>query len=592
MKKMWKKYFIKSFSTTTHQSIFTLSVASGTTSPSLVYDTIGERLHKTSAKYKYEIALISNHQNIKYSWEEFNDKVTQAAASFIGIGLKPGDRVGIYAPNMAEWTITQFACSRAGLILVTINPAYQINDLKYALNKVGISTLIMTPSLKSSDYIHILNSITEGQITDESQDCLNLHLKDLPNLRQVILLESFKYDKKISLSFLTWENFYFNICKPDHMLELKIREKRISPEDPTNIQFTSGTTGLPKGALLSHFNILNNGFFVGRNINYTYKDNILIQVPLYHCFGTVMGNLAALNFGSTMVYPNYTFDPIKSLETIEKEKITSLYGVPTMFLEVLNHQQTLKKNVSSLRTGIMAGSICPKFLMDRCINELNLEDLSINYGMTELSPVTHATSIYDSLDKKTSTVGCLLPHTRTKIVDSEGNIIPRGEVGEICSKGYGLMLRYWEDEKATMATIDNEGYMKTGDLGKMDEEGYLYIEGRKKDTIIRGGENISPKELEDLIGTHQAVDDVQVIAVKDIKFGDEICAWIKLKPIFKGKVEKKEIQSYVKSKVAHFKVPRYIRFVDSFPMTITGKPQKYIMREISNKIIEEKSEEI
>jgi fatty-acyl-CoA synthase len=376
------------------------------------------------------------------------------------------------------------------------------------------------------------------------------------------------------------------------LIDLKKREKRISPEDPTNIQFTSGTTGLPKGALLSHFNILNNGFFVGRNINYTYKDNILIQVPLYHCFGTVMGKLAALNFGSTMVYPYYTFDPVKSLETIEKERITSLYGVPTMFLEVLNHQQTIKKDVSSLRTGIIAGSICPKFLMDRCINELNLKDLSINYGLTELSPVTHATSIHDPLDKKTSTVGSLLPHTKTKIVDSEGKIFPRGEVGEICSKGYGLMIGYWEDEKATTASIDNEGYMKTGDLGKMDEEGYLYIEGRKKDTIIRGGENISPKELEDLIGTHLAVDDVQVVGVNDTKFGDEICAWIKLKPCFKGKVEKKEIQLYVKSKVAHFKVPRYIRFVDSFPMTITGKPQKYIMREISNKIIEEKSEEI
>lgn len=586
---MMKKILKRNFTSATNHF---LSIASGTTSPSIVYDTIGEKLKKTSDKFKNQIALVSAHQNRRLTWDELNQKVTQTSSCFIGLGLKPGDRVGIYAPNSVEWTIVQLACSRAGLILVTINPAYQVNDLKYALNKVGISTLIMTPSLKSSNYINILKEVTENQIDDERQDCLNLDLKDVPTLRQVILLDSSNSKQKIPISFLTWDSFFSNLYKPDYLTELDKRTKYINPEHPTNIQFTSGTTGLPKGSLLSHLNILNNGYFVGKNINLTNHDKLLIQVPLYHCFGTVMGNLAALNFGSTMIYPNSTFDAVKSIEAIEMEKATALYGVPTMILEVLNQQLNLKKDVSSLRKGIIAGSICSKVLMERCINELNINEMTINYGMTELSPVTHATSIHDTFLHKTTTVGTVFPHTHCKIVDEKGNVVLRGVSGEICSKGYGLMIGYWEDKNATNSALDHEGYMKTGDIGMMDEEGYLYIEGRKKDTIIRGGENISPKELEDLIASHQGVDDVQVIAVKDDKFGDEICAWVKVKQNFKGKISKKEIQQYVKSKVAHFKVPRYVRFVDCFPMTITGKPQKYKMREISNKIIEENKEEI
>ena len=347
-------------------------------------------------------------------------------------------------------------------------------------------------------------------------------------------------------------------------------EASVGIHDPVNIQFTSGTTGLPKGAVLSHFNILNNGYLVGNVLNYNPNDpaKVLIQVPLYHCFGTVMGNLACTSHGATMVYPSGSFDGKTSLEVIESEKITSLYGVPTMFLDILNLQLKMKKNISSLHTGIMAGAICPKTLMDRCINELGLKDLTIGYGMTELSPVTHQTNPFDSILKKTTTVGTLLPHTISKIVNDGGVIVDRNTVGEVCTKGYCVMMGYYNDDKATNEVIDADGYMKTGDLGYMDDDGFLCIQGRKKDIIIRGGENISPKEIEDYILTHEAVDDVQVINVKDEKLGDEICAWIKLKD--NKKLTKEDIVKYCRHEIAHYKIPRYIRFVNSFPLTVSA----------------------
>lgn len=590
------------------------SFCRGSTGIQLLEETIGQRLEITAKKFPNTEALVVSHQEKRFTYEELDHRTTQIAKSLLALNLPQGAKVGIYAPNCYEWVLTQFACARAGFVLVNINPAYQVNDLKYALKKTGVSTLFMPRCLKTSSYVDIVKKICED--VTYNQDPLHLRLRELPDLRQIVLLDDTvvgemmnKEGKRLNLeldqikkiahdnNFISWEDFqqqnFINNDQKKHIDEIFPSIKNsVYYLDPTNIQFTSGTTGLPKGAILTHYNILNNAYLVCKNLEYSEKDRVLVQVPLYHCFGTVLGNLGCIAHGSTIVFPNGIFDPIKSIETIEKEKISSLYGVPTMFLEILNNQQKLNKNLSSLKKGIMAGSVCPKYLMDRCINELGMTDLTIVYGMTELSPATHQVTIHDSFEKKTTTVGALLPHCISKIVDEEGNIVKRNVNGEICSKSFGLMLGYLNDEKATNDAIDEDGFMKTGDLGFIDDDGYLHIIGRKKDTIIRGGENISSKELEDYIGTHPMIDDVQVIAVKDPRLGDEICAWVKVKEQYKGKINKDGIISYCKNQIAHYKIPRYIRFVDSFPMTITGKPQKFIMREISNKIIEEKNEEL
>lgn len=582
------------------------SLVSGSTGITLREITIGEQLSETAKKFPYNDALYIYHQKIRLSYTELNERVTTTAKALISLGLNQTSKIAIYAPNCLEWVLTQYACARIGIPLANINPAYQINDLEYSLKVLGITTLIMPRKLKSTDYLEIINKICP-EMQGANQNPLRLVIKALPELKQIILLDDIacgeqsdpyqaelkKIVKENNLIF--WDDLYDSLCGGADLNIENIYKQMIdsvSIHDATNIQFTSGTTGLPKGAVLSHYNILNNGFLIGRNLNYSEKDRVLIPVPLYHCFGSVMGNLACLNWGSTVVYPSATFDAFKSLEVLEKEKCTSLYGVPTMFVEILNQQLKLKRNVSSLRTGIMAGSICPKYLMDRCINELNLRDLTICYGMTELSPVTHQTSIFDCAEKKTTTVGTILPHTVTKIVDEQGNIVDKNTRGEICSKSYGLFKGYFANEIATHECIDAEGFMKTGDIGFIDDEGYLYIEGRRKDVIIRGGENISPKEIEDYLGSHPLIDDVQVIAVKDEKFGDEICAWIKVKADHKADLDKSKVIEFCKKKIAHYKIPRYFKFVDVFPTTITGKPQKYIMREITNKILEEKSEEL
>jgi len=578
----------------------------GSTSITLLEIPIGEQLNKTAKKYPYNEAIYIRHQKTRLSYTELNEKVTQTAKAFISIGLNQNNKVAIYAPNCLEWVLTQYACARIGIQLANINPAYQINDLKYSLNVLGIKTLVMPRKLKSTNYLDIINQISPD-LKNSNQNSLRLNLKELPNLEQIILLDDIvtgeshdphktelrKIIKENNLIF--WDDLIDSLntgAEPNIENTYKHMVSSVNIHDATNIQFTSGTTGLPKGAILSHYNILNNSFLIGRNLNYSEKDKVLIPVPLYHCFGSVLGNLACLNYGSTIVYPSATFDGVKALETLEQEKCTSLYGVPTMFMEILNQQQKLKKKVSSLRTGIMAGSVCPKYLMDRCIKELNLINLTICYGMTELSPVTHQTTMYDCIEKKTTTVGQIYPHTVTKIVNEDGKILEKNQIGEICSKSYGLFKGYFANEKATAEVIDEDGFMKTGDIGFIDDEGYLHIEGRKKDVIIRGGENISTKEIEDYIGTHPFIEDVQVIAVRDEKFGDEICAWIKVKQEHKEKMDKIKIIEFCNKKIAHYKIPKYIKFVNSFPMTITGKPQKFKMREITNKILEEKSEEI
>lgn len=388
----------------------------------------------------------------------------------------------------------------------------------------------------------------------------------------------------------TWEEIMELYSNPQFDNEISKRKPLIKPEDPTNIQFTSGTTGLPKGAVLSHFAILNNGYMVGKNLNYTPNDKAIIQVPLYHCFGSVLGNLACITNGSSMIYPTANFSAEKSLNAIEEIGATSLLGVPTMFIEILNKLKTMKRKVSTLKKGIMAGTTCPEYLMNRVIHELGITELTICYGMTELAPVTHQTLASDTFLQRTNTVGRNLPHSITKIVDENGVILPRNKEGEVCSISFGRMIGYYEDPKATAECFDEEGFMKTGDTGVIDDEGFLRIVGRKKDIIIRGGENISPKEIEDFLGTHDKIELVQVIAVKDVKLGDEVCAWVKLR---EGQVlSKEDIASFCDKKLAHFKIPRYIRFVSEFPMTITGKPQKFKMREITNQIIENCSEEL
>jgi fatty-acyl-CoA synthase len=598
------KHIIKHFCKISKETFLNTSQSfcRGSTSIRLLEATLGQQLHQTAKKNPHNEALISSHQNVRLTYSELDTKVDKIAKCLIALNLEPLSKIAIYAPNCEEWTLLQFACARIGHILVNINPAYQTNDLKYSLRKLNVNTLIMPRSLKSSNYLDIMKTIAPDLI-ETNQNFMNLNLTDLPDLKQIILLDQSssgeqhnpeEYEKICKdNNLLSWHDFENNIITNKHLNEEEFnrRKNSVNIHHPTNIQFTSGTTGLPKGATLSHYNILNNGLLVGQNCKYTEKDRVLIQVPLFHCFGCVLGNLACITHGSTMIYPSAIFDPVKSLEVMEKENVTSLYGVPTMFLAVLNQQQKTLKKLNHLRTGIMAGSICPKYLMERCINEIGLKDLTICYGMTELSPVTHQTTIYDSMEKKTTSVGTLLPHTVSKIVDEDGNIVHRGVKGEVCSSSYGVMIGYYGDEKATNETIE-DGFIKTGDIGYIDNEGFLYIQGRKKDTIIRGGENISPKELEDFIGTNNVVDDVQVIAVKDEKFGDEVCAWIKLKEQYKGKIKKEDIVAFCKNKIAHYKIPRYIRFVDTYPMTVNGKPQKYKMREISNKIIEDKSEQL
>lgn len=582
------------------------SLVRGSTGIKLRELTIGHQLTETSIKYPYKDALYIHHQKTRLSYTELNERVTQTAKALISIGINQTSKIAIYAPNCLEWILAQYACARVGIPLANINPAYQINDLKYSLSVLGITTLIMPRRLKSTNYLDILNQINPD-LMESKQNAMRLQLNNLPDLKQIILLDDLacgeisdphkKEIKKIAKenNLIFFDDLFESLGSgADLNIEniYKQMTSSVSIHDATNIQFTSGTTGLPKGAILSHYNILNNAFLIGKNLNYSENDKVLIPVPLYHCFGSVMGNLACLNWGSTVVYPSATFDAVKILEVLEQEKCTALYGVPTMFVEILNQQSKLNKNVSSLRTGIMAGSVCPKYLMDRCIEELNLRDLTICYGMTELSPVTHQTSLSDCIEKKTTTVGHNLPHTVTKIVDDEGNVVDRNVKGEICSKSFGLFKGYFANEQATQGSIDSEGFMKTGDIGFIDDEGYLHIESRKKDVIIRGGENISPKEIEDYLGSHPFIDDVQVIAVKDEKFGDEICAWIKIKAEHKGELDKSKIVEFCKKKIAHYKIPKYMKFVNSFPTTITGKPQKYKMREITNKILEDKSEEL
>jgi fatty-acyl-CoA synthase len=548
------------------------SYSSGVSETPLLGMTIGDMLDRTATQFPDTEALVCLHQDIRWTYKEFVEKVNEAARAFMAIDVKRGDRVGIWAPNRYEWTVTQFATAKIGAILVNINPAYGMHELEYAMNLAGISVLVTADSFKASNYRETLY-----QLAPELKAATpgKLNSQRLPDLRAVVNLDTEKHD-----GMWTWDEFVQFGSKVSQA-ELDKLQGELQFDDPINIQFTSGTTGNPKGATLTHHNILNNGFFVAESQLLTEKDRLVIPVPLYHCFGMVMGNLGCITHGATMIYPGEGFEPKSVLQAVHQEKATSLYGVPTMFIAQLTDPDFASYDLSSLRTGIMAGSICPAEVMKKVNDKMHMKEVQIAYGMTETSPVSTQTSSLDPFEKQVTTVGRTQPHLETKIVDpANGHVVPRGEIGEFCTRGYSVMLKYWNDEEKTAEAIDEAGWMHTGDLAVMDDEGFIQIVGRIKDMVIRGGENIYPKEIEEFFYTHPAIEEVQVTGIPDEKYGEELVAWVKLTQDAEP-VTSEDLQEFCKGKIAHFKIPRNYKFVDEFPMTVTGKIQKFKMREIS-----------
>ncbi|HZP12418.1 MAG TPA: AMP-binding protein [Nevskiaceae bacterium] len=525
-----------------------LSYVHGASAQALIGETIGQHFDAACARHANREALVVRHQNVRLTYAQLREKVDALACSLMRLGLKRGERIGIWSPNTLEWTLTQFATAKLGLILVNINPAYRRAELEYALKKVGCRALVLAPTFKTSNYVEMLDDVRAN----------------LPALEIVIRLGR-EFDALLATP------------TDAERAQLQAIGATLQFDDPINIQFTSGTTGNPKGATLSHHNILNNGFFVGEAIRLMPGDRVCIPVPLYHCFGMVMGNLGCVTHGSTMVYPAEAFDPLATLQAVEAEQCTALYGVPTMFIAQLGHADFGKFDLKSLRTGIMAGSPCPIEVMKRVVAEMNMREVTIAYGMTETSPVSFQSSTTDSLDRRVSTVGRIQPHCEVKIVDTDDRIVSRGTAGELCTRGYSVMLGYWDDEAKTEEVLDRNGWMHTGDLATIDAEGYCNIVGRIKDMVIRGGENIYPREIEEFLFRHPKVRDVQVVGVPDEKFGEELCAWIALK---EGQaMTQDDVVAFCKGQIAHYKIPRYVRFVDGFPTTVTGKIQKFVIRE-------------
>ena len=550
--------------------IQSLSHAQGASTPPLREHTIGQQLAHTVAQHGSREALVVPYQGVRWTWTELAERADAVAAGLLALGLQPGDRVGIWAPNCAEWVLTQFGTARAGLVLVNVNPAYRRSELEYALNKVGCKALVLAPALKSSDYLAIVNDLAPELATSTPGQ---LQAAALPQLRWVVRLG------EASTSGMLNFNALAGMATPASRAQLAAIGPTLNATDPINIQFTSGTTGHPKGATLTHRNILNNGFFVGEAIRLTEHDRLCIPVPLYHCFGMVMGNLGCLTHGATMVYPAEAFDPLSVLQTVQAERCTALYGVPTMFIAELDHPRFAEFDIGSLRTGIMAGSPCPIEVMKRVQAQMHMTEVTIAYGMTETSPVSTQSAVDDPLDKRVATVGRVQPHLEVQIVDEMGQPVPHGTTGELCTRGYSVMQGYWNDPAKTAEAVDAQGWMHTGDLATMDAEGYVNIVGRLKDMVIRGGENVYPREIEEFLYRHPAVQDVQVVGVPDLKYGEELCAWVVLRSGASATAD--DIRTFCKGQIAHYKVPRYIRFVDAFPMTITGKVQKFVMRKES-----------
>jgi fatty-acyl-CoA synthase len=544
------------------------SYVHGASDVSLIGETIGRHFDRTVTRWGDRPALIVRQQGVRWSYRELGEKVDAFAAGLAALGLQPGERIGIWSPNNAEWVVTQFATAKAGLILVNINPAYRLAELEYALNKVGCRALITATAFKTSDYVGMINTLAP-----ELRHARPGHLDaaKLPSLKQVIQIGDTPAPGTIP-----FESVY-TMGTAAHHAHLDELAGRLQFDEAINIQFTSGTTGLPKGATLTHHNILNNGYFLGEAMGYTEQDKVCIPVPLYHCFGMVIGNLACITHGSAMVLPGEGFDPLATLQTVAEERCTSLYGVPTMFIAQLEHPEFSKFDLNSLRTGMMAGAPCPIEVMRRCIRDMHLSEMTIGYGMTETSPVSTQTALDDPVERRVSTVGRVHPHVEVKIVDAEGRVVPRGTPGEFCTRGYSVMLGYWDDQERTAQAIDAAGWMHTGDLATMDADGYCNIVGRIKDMVIRGGENVYPREIEEFLYRHPKIQDVQVFGVPDDRYGEELCAWVKLRA---GEtLTAEEVREFCRDQIAHYKIPRHVRFVDEFPMTVTGKMQKFIMRE-------------
>ena len=543
------------------------SYVHGASDVALIGQTIGAFLDDIAQRHAQRDALVVRHQDVRWTYAELRRRVDDLAAGLLRAGLAPGDRIGIWAQNCAEWVLVQFATAKAGLVLVNINPAYRRDELAYALEKVGCKALILSPRFKTSDYLSILS-----QVAPELAHCAPGKLRSaaLPALELVVRLGAERTAGMMNFGDLTTS------ATDDELRRLAELGAQLQFDDPVNIQFTSGTTGLPKGATLTHHNILNNGFFIGEAMRLTEHDRLCIPVPLYHCFGMVLGNLACVTHGAAMVFPDEGFDPLAVLRAVQDERCTALHGVPTMFIAMLDHPEFGRFDLSTLRTGIMAGSPCPVEVMKRVVDAMNMREVTIAYGMTETSPVSFQSSADDPVERRVSTVGRIQPHIEVKIVDAEGRIVPRGTTGELLTRGYSVMRGYWGDPERTSEAIDAARWMHTGDLAVIDDEGYCNIVGRSKDMLIRGGENIYPREVEEYLYRHPKVQDVQCVGVPDARYGEELCACIVLRP--GESATEDEIRDFCRERIAHYKVPRYVRFVDGFPMTVTGKIQKYLLR--------------
>jgi fatty-acyl-CoA synthase len=530
----------------------TLSYSHGASASPLLGETIGANLRRVAAAFPDAEVLVDVPSGRRWTYAAFDAETDVLARGLIAAGLAAGDRVGIWAPNCSEWVLAQYATAKAGIILVNINPAYRSHELSFVLRQSGISVLVSAERFKSSDYRAMIEEIRP----------------DVAELEEVIFLGTPAWDALFAAG---------QAAAPELLAE---RETSLSFDDPINIQYTSGTTGFPKGATLSHHNILNNGLFIGAGCGYTERDRVCIPVPFYHCFGMVLGNLACTTHGACIVIPAPGFDPAETLKAVQAERCTSLYGVPTMFIAELGLPDFGSYDLTTLRTGIMAGSPCPVEVMKRVVSEMHMTEVTICYGMTETSPVSTQTTASDDMDRRVSTVGRVHPHVEVKIIDPKtGRVLPRGTAGELCTRGYSVMLGYWDEPAKTAEAIDAARWMHTGDLAVMDQAGYLNIVGRIKDMVIRGGENIYPREVEEFLYAHPAIEDVQVIGVPDVKYGEELCAWIRLRS---GQhLDADQVRDYCRGKIAHFKIPRYIRFTADYPMTVTGKIQKFKMRETS-----------
>ncbi len=548
------------------------SLARGATDVPLIEQTMGNFFDAMVARQPHREALVSVHQGRRYTYQGLQAEAHRLASALLGLGLVPGDRVGIWSHNNAEWVLMQLATAHVGLVLVNINPAYRTSEVEYALNKVGCKLLVSMARFKTSDYLGMLRELAPEW---QRQEPGRLGAVKLPHLQTVVWIDEAGQGAD-EPGLLRFSELLARGDAADPRLAQVAATLKAT--DPINIQFTSGTTGFPKGATLTHRNILNNGFFIGECMRLTPEDRLCIPVPLYHCFGMVLGNLACFTHGATIVYPNDGFDPLTVLQTVQDERCTGLHGVPTMFIAELDHPRFAEFDLSTLRTGIMAGSPCPTEVMKRVVDQMHLSEITIAYGMTETSPVSCQSSTDTPLAKRVSTVGQVQPHLTVKIVNPDtGETVPVGERGEFCTRGYSVMHGYWGDEAKTREAIDPQGWMHTGDLATIDAEGYVNIVGRIKDMVIRGGENIYPREIEEFLYRHPQVQDVQVVGVPDAKYGEELCAWIVAKP--GQELTEEAVRDFCKGQIAHYKVPRYIRFVTGFPMTVTGKIQKFKIRD-------------